>query len=80
MAKIKYTYRTGDSATHNSAGQPPQNVAPARDESPDRDGYEPTKVDRWWRESSFDLMRGLEVHEIPMAALPRDWVDEFFRR
>jgi hypothetical protein len=79
MARIKYTYRTGDSPTHNSTGQRPQSVAPVGDESPDPDEHEPGNVDRWWRESSFDLMHGLDVHEIPMGALPRDWVDELFK-
>jgi hypothetical protein len=80
MAKIKYTYRTGDSPTYNSPGRPPQSAAPVRAEPSDPGENETTKVDRWWRESSFDLMHGLDVREIPMTALPGDWVALFRKR
>jgi hypothetical protein len=36
----------------------------------------PVKVDRWWRESSFDLWQGLEVREDPPDTLPAQWLDE----
>lgn len=36
----------------------------------------PVKVDRWWRESSFDLWQGLEVREDPPDTMPAQWLDE----
>jgi len=36
----------------------------------------PVKVDRWWRESSFDLWRGLEVREDPPDTMPAQWIDD----
>ncbi|MCC7284758.1 MAG: hypothetical protein IT503_01130 [Burkholderiaceae bacterium] len=36
----------------------------------------PVKVDRWWRESSYDLWQGLEVREDPPDTMPAQWLDE----
>jgi hypothetical protein len=36
----------------------------------------PVKVDRWWRESSFDLWQGLEVREDAPDTVPAQWLDE----
>lgn len=36
----------------------------------------PVKVDRWWRESSFDLWQGLEVREDPPDTMPAQWLDD----
>jgi hypothetical protein len=33
-------------------------------------------VDRWWRESSFDLWQGLEVREDPPDTIPAQWLDD----
>ncbi len=36
----------------------------------------PVKVDRWWRESWYDLWQGLEVREDPPDTMPAQWLDE----
>jgi hypothetical protein len=36
--------------------------------------------DGMWRESSFDLQRGLEVSEEPMESMPAELIDVFCKR
>jgi hypothetical protein len=68
MATIRFVYKpTG------LQGEAPVNTAePARAPSELR----PVKIDRWWRESSFDLWQGLEVREDPPDTMPAQWLDE----
>jgi hypothetical protein len=35
--------------------------------------------DPWWRQSSFDLQRGLEVNEEPIDTIPAELFDELFK-
>ena len=68
MATIRFVYKPNGlhaEASVNTAG-------PARTQSELR----PVKVDRWWRESSFDLWQGLEVREDPPDTMPAQWLDE----
>jgi hypothetical protein len=36
--------------------------------------------DPWWRQSSFDLHRGLDVSEDPIDTIPAELLDELFKR
>jgi hypothetical protein len=36
----------------------------------------PVTVDRWWRESSYDLWQGLEVKEGSPDTIPGEWLDD----
>ena len=69
MATIRFVYKPaglqGTTAAVNTQGpaQPPSEL-------------KPVKVDRWWRESSFDLWQGLEVREDPPDTMPAQWLDE----
>ena len=33
-----------------------------------------------WKQSSFDLLHGLEVSEEPMETMPDELIDAFFKR
>ena len=72
MATIRFIYKpsnlNNNPAVDNARGAPPPNGA--------ADELKPVKVDRWWRESSFDLWQGLEVREDPPDTMPADWLDE----
>ena len=70
MATIRFVYKglqTGPQAgSINTTGA--DAAAPSE--------LKPVKVDRWWRESSFDLWQGLEVREDPPDTMPAQWLDE----
>ena len=68
MGTIRFVYKPAglqNGAPVNTPGQ-----APAPSE------LKPVKVDRWWRESSFDLWQGLEVREDAPDTVPAQWLDE----
>jgi hypothetical protein len=69
MGTIRFVYKPaglqGTPAAVNVPGQP---------QSPSE--LKPVKVDRWWRESSFDLWQGLEVREDAPDTIPAQWLDE----
>jgi len=70
MATIRFVYKgllSGPSSgSINAAGT----------DAPGPNELKPVKVDRWWRESSFDLWQGLEVREDPPDTMPAQWLDE----
>jgi hypothetical protein len=69
MGTIRFVYKpTGLHGTTPAAGN--TNGAAAEGE------LKPVKVDRWWRESSFDLWQGLEVREDAPDTVPAQWLDE----
>jgi hypothetical protein len=69
MATIRFVYKpAGLQAGHAAVNTPGRPQAPAE--------LGPVKVDRWWRESSFDLWQGLEVREDPPDTMPAQWLDE----
>lgn len=76
MATIKFKYRT---PTLGGNKKPPEPSADntAVDSRPAEQQLEPVKVDRWWRESSYDLWHGLEVREDAGDTIPAEWLDEF---
>jgi hypothetical protein len=81
MATIRFSYRTPDIAGRRGPDSvPPTTVPPptvsANDSGP-ADELKPVKVDRWWRESSYDLWHGLEVREDAPDTIPAEWLDEF---
>ena len=71
MATIRFVYKGLQSNNpHAGAINAPNAEAAATSE------LKPVKVDRWWRESSFDLWQGLEVREDPPDTMPAQWLDE----
>jgi hypothetical protein len=72
MATIRFLYRP--SGLNNA---PAVNTGDAGTDSLPPPELKPVKVDRWWRESSFDLWQGLEVREDPPDTMPAQWLDEF---
>ena len=68
MATIRFVYKTSGPQNEAAVNAPGQ--APVAGE------LKPVKVDRWWRESSFDLWQGLEVREDPPDTIPAQWLDE----
>lgn len=80
MATIRFIYRpVGLTSSPQPAAAPDTRPpATAPDSVPPAEvGLERVKVDRWWRESSFDLWQGLEVREDPPDTMPAQWLDEF---
>jgi hypothetical protein len=76
MATIKFKYRTPSLGGSKKPAEPPVESTAANDSHP-TDQLEPLKVDRWWRESSYDLWHGLEVREDAGDTVPAEWLDEF---
>jgi hypothetical protein len=70
MATIRFVYK----GLQNSPASGAINATGADAGSPSE--LKPVKVDRWWRESSFDLWQGLEVREDPPDTMPAQWLDE----
>jgi len=69
MATIRFVYKpAGLQSGAPAVNTPGQTQAPSE--------LKPVKVDRWWRESSFDLWQGLEVREDPPDTMPAQWLDE----
>jgi hypothetical protein len=71
MATIRFLYKpTGlsNAPAVNTGDTPPDGATP--------NVLRPVKVDRWWRESSYDLWQGLEVREDAPDTLPAQWLDE----
>jgi hypothetical protein len=66
MGTIRFVYKSGLNASTPAAAN--NGSAPSE--------LKPVKVDRWWRESSFDLWQGLEVREDPPDTMPAQWLDE----
>ena len=70
MATIRFVYK----GLQN--GHPPNGAPGATADAATPSELKPVKVDRWWRESSFDLWQGLEVREDPPDTMPAQWLDE----
>jgi len=70
MATIRFVYK----GLQN--GPVPGVVNASGADAPTPSELKPVKVDRWWRESSFDLWQGLEVREDPPDTVPAQWLDE----
>jgi len=70
MATIRFVYK----GLQNSSPPGSVNVPSADAATPSE--LKPVKVDRWWRESSFDLWQGLEVREDPPDTMPAQWLDD----
>ncbi len=68
MATIRFVYKPSGLQNGAPVNAPGQAQAPSE--------LRPVKVDRWWRESSFDLWQGLEVREDPPDTMPAQWLDE----
>jgi hypothetical protein len=68
MATIRFVYKPSGLQNGSPVNTPGQSQAPSE--------LKPVKVDRWWRESSFDLWQGLEVREDPPDTMPAQWLDE----
>ncbi|MCW5656144.1 MAG: hypothetical protein KIT60_00450 [Burkholderiaceae bacterium] len=71
MATIRFVYKPAGLQGTNAAAVNVQ----AQPQAPSE--LKPVKIDRWWRESSFDLWQGLEVREDPPDTMPAQWLDEF---
>jgi hypothetical protein len=75
MGTIRFTYRPmGLSNTRPAAPETP--AAGTSENGASAMSLERVKVDRWWRESSFDLWQGLEVREDPPDTMPAQWLDD----
>lgn len=79
MATVKFRYRTGDKPARGTPDAAPSTRPP--DSQPAVDAaappeLKPVTVDRWWRESSYDLWQGLEVKEAAPDTIPGEWLDE----
>jgi len=70
MATIRFVYK----GIQNGPSSGSVNATGADAATPSE--LKPVKVDRWWRESSFDLWQGLEVREDPPDTVPAQWLDE----
>ena len=70
MATIRFVYKGLQTGPNNGS----INASGADAATPSE--LKPVKVDRWWRESSFDLWQGLEVREDPPDTMPAQWLDE----
>ena len=70
MATIRFVYK----GLHNGPTPGVINASGADPATPSE--LKPVKVDRWWRESSFDLWQGLEVREDPPDTMPAQWLDD----
>jgi hypothetical protein len=68
MATIRFVYKPSGLQAAPAVNTAGQQQAPGE--------LKPVKVDRWWRESSFDLWQGLEVREDPPDTMPAQWLDE----
>jgi len=70
MATIRFVYK----GLQNGPTSGSINASGADAATPSE--LKPVKVDRWWRESSFDLWQGLEVREDPPDTMPAQWLDD----
>lgn len=79
MATVKFRYRTGEKPGRRvpdaAPSSRPPDSQPAEDSTPPVE-LKPVTVDRWWRESSYDLWQGLEVKEAAPDTIPGEWLDE----
>lgn len=76
MGTIRFIYKPTGLPGAPAASQP-ADARTAPDSVPAEPSLERVKVDRWWRESSYDLWQGLEVREDPPDTMPAQWLDEF---
>lgn len=82
MATVKFSYKThqpfGRKHLDWPGGTAASAAAPA--DATAMEVLRPVKVDRWWRESSYDLWHGLEVKEEAPDTIPGDWLDDLESR
>jgi len=76
VATVLFRYITGEDPTRKVQGTQPSAAAPGNGVA---DADNPTKVDRWWRESSYELKHGLDVDEDVSDTVPGDLLDELFK-
>lgn len=83
MATVKFRYRTGEKVKPKPldavAGVSASGAQAADDGAPAVE-LKPITVDRWWRESSYDLWQGLEVKEEAPDTIPGEWLDDLGQR
>lgn len=83
MATVKFRYRTGEKVNPKlldaALGVPVSNAQAADERAPAVE-LKPLTVDRWWRESSYDLWQGLEVKEEAPDTIPGEWLDDLGQR
>jgi hypothetical protein len=79
MGTIRFIYKPVGLYPHQNPAPVAPDPKPTGPDSvpPAAVSLERVKVDRWWRESSFDLWQGLEVREDPPDTMPAQWLDEF---
>jgi hypothetical protein len=83
VATVKFRYRTGEKPKSRPLDAAPGATAStpqAAEEGPAVVELKPLTVDRWWRESSYDLWQGLEVKEEAPDTIPGEWLDDLDRR
>lgn len=83
MATVKFRYRTGEKVKSKLLDAPPGTQAPdapATETAAPVVDLKPITVDRWWRESSYDLWQGLEVKEEAPDTIPGEWLDDLDQR
>lgn len=83
MATVKFRYRTGEKAPRRPLDAPPGSQVPGAQAAEERAPVvelKPVTVDRWWRESSYDLWQGLEVKEEAPDTIPGEWLDDLGQR
>jgi hypothetical protein len=83
VATVKFRYRTGEKTNRRTPDVAPTTRPPevsAADDAPAPVELKPVTVDRWWRESSYDLWQGLEVKEAAPDTIPGEWLDTLGKR
>jgi hypothetical protein len=73
MATIRFVYKPAGLNGNAPAAVNTNGAAAAQGTAQE---LRPVKVDRWWRESSFDLWQGLEVREEAPDTIPAQWLDD----
>jgi len=76
VATVLFRYITGEDPTRKANGVATTAGAPANDADPQSN----LNIDRWWRESSYELSHGLDVEEDVSDTVPGDLLDELFKR
>jgi hypothetical protein len=81
MAKIFFRYRPPPGILGGEVV--PRDVPPSNADSvpavPEEPGSNWHKPDRWWHQSSWDLLHGLDVQEDAQDTVPGELLDELFK-
>jgi hypothetical protein len=76
---VRFKYRTGEKPARRPLDAAPGTAVPgarAAEAGAAEAELKPVTVDRWWRESSYDLWQGLEVKEGSPDTIPGEWLDD----